>query len=151
MINGDYIMIVAPPEFPGNKYRGKYCYEHVYVYWKYHKIIPEKNQIIHHLDGNKHNNNINNLILLTVQDHNKLHSSGRKMVRLICPNCGNIFDIERRKSYIILPLTNSFCCKKCADQFQSLPNIEQMERNSKNYFIKEFTLKKPFIFINNIN
>ena len=33
MINGDYILVVAPDDYPGVRYREKYCYEHYLVYW----------------------------------------------------------------------------------------------------------------------
>ena len=31
MKSGNYILIKAPDNYPGKKYRGKYCYEHHYV------------------------------------------------------------------------------------------------------------------------
>lgn len=55
--------------------------------------IPKDHEI-HHLDHDKKNNDIENLICITASEHQKLHSSnfGRlngKWVR-ICPDCRNI-------------------------------------------------------------
>ena len=45
MINGDYILVVAPPDYPGVKYRGRYCYEHRLVWWKEHNFLPKDDEI----------------------------------------------------------------------------------------------------------
>ena len=60
MINGNYIMEVAPKEYPYRLMRGRYAYSHKVAYWKYYGYIPEGFEI-HHKDGNKHNNDISNL------------------------------------------------------------------------------------------
>ena len=43
MKNGDYILVKAPTNYPGKKYRNKYCYEHHLVYWQHYGIIPNNN------------------------------------------------------------------------------------------------------------
>lgn len=35
-------------------------------------------EIVHHIDGNKKNNNINNLKVMTRQEHNSLHGGNNK-------------------------------------------------------------------------
>lgn len=50
MKNGKYVLIVAPTEYPGTRYRGKYCYEHTYVFWKHTGVLPKKGEIVHHKD-----------------------------------------------------------------------------------------------------
>lgn len=45
---------------------------HVYIYEKYNGPIP-KGYEVHHIDHNKDNNEIENLILLTRKQHNELH------------------------------------------------------------------------------
>ena len=65
----------------------KYIYmpEHPYCTKRYvaeHRIVMEKhlgryltdNEVVHHLNGNKTDNNIGNLIVLSISDHSKLHS-----------------------------------------------------------------------------
>jgi len=47
------------------------------IYLKHHSFIPKDNlgrvYDIHHIDGNKKNNNINNLIALSIQEHYDIH------------------------------------------------------------------------------
>jgi hypothetical protein len=59
---------------------GYYCYNngkrtqrlHRYVYEFYNGKIPNGFDV-HHVDGNKNNNDISNLVILTRQDHAKIH------------------------------------------------------------------------------
>ena len=53
-----------------------YTYEplHRVMYTKYNKKIPQ-GYVIHHLDGDKTNNNPSNLIALTPNDHSRLHKT----------------------------------------------------------------------------
>lgn len=59
---------------------------------KLHRLIVEENigrklkpnEIIHHIDGNKLNNNINNLQIMTTSEHSRLHrnkelNNGKKL------------------------------------------------------------------------
>lgn len=46
---------------------------HRLIYEDYHKICLLPSVHIHHIDGNKQNNDINNLIMMSKSDHHKLH------------------------------------------------------------------------------
>ena len=46
---------------------------HRKIYEKYHNVKLTSNDIIHHIDGNKLNNDINNLVCLTRAEHVRLH------------------------------------------------------------------------------
>ena len=114
MINGDYILVVAPENYPYKKYRDRYCYEHILNYWLEYGEIPERNQI-HHKDENKHNNNPNNLESLSAYDHKYIHAkTGVTMVILKCPSCGVIFERKKgnthltksKKVFILLAVEN---------------------------------------------
>ena len=52
MINGNYEFITAPENYPGKKYRDKYCYEHVFVWWQNTGTIAGKGNVIQHINGN---------------------------------------------------------------------------------------------------
>lgn len=69
---------IHKPDYYRN-HRG-YVQEHIYNWEEYHKIKVKKGFIIHHLDGNKLNNEINNLILLSRREHFLLE---RKIIFLI--------------------------------------------------------------------
>lgn len=108
---GDYLYALVP-DHPK-------CTKNGYVLM--HRIIMENHlnrvlnddEVIHHLDGNKHNNDINNLQLLNKKEHNVLHGKARGhiVVQLKCPWCGKIFEICKNQSFLIKPSKyNCNCC-----------------------------------------
>ena len=68
--------------------------------WEYeHRLIMEKelkrkltfNEHVHHLNGKKADNRVENLIVLTSVEHEKLHRNGLKnRKRLVCTKCPNL-------------------------------------------------------------
>lgn len=55
-----------------DKYYRKSLHASVFIY--HTGIIPKRNQVIHHIDFDKLNNEIENLQLMTISDHIKLHN-----------------------------------------------------------------------------
>ncbi len=51
---------------------GGYVFEHRYIFEKMCGEIP-RNHVIHHIDGDKENNQIENLMCLSKKDHDTLH------------------------------------------------------------------------------
>lgn len=123
MLNGDYILIIPPDNYPGKLYRNRYCYEHYYKYWEATGVIPNDNQVIHHKDGNKHNNNIENLELMDRVEHISLHNKRRETKFLLCkcPICGKAFIREKRLSHIYKKnQIASYCSKHCSYKANTL-------------------------------
>jgi ssDNA-binding Zn-finger/Zn-ribbon topoisomerase 1 len=143
MRNGDYIMVIAPDDYPGKKYRGKYCYEHYLVYWNAYGVIPGDDEIIHHRDEDKHHNVPENLILMTRKDHSAMHDSEKlsSLVVLKCPGCQKIFIREKRQSFLQKSSSYTCCCRACIGITTSLPISEQCIRISEN-LVEEFKGKK---------
>lgn len=52
---------------------GDYIKEHIYVMEKYLGRKLKKGEVVHHIDGNKSNNDIKNLQLMTASQHSKFH------------------------------------------------------------------------------
>lgn len=117
MKNGPYELIIAPENFPGKKYRGRYCYEHTLIWWK-HKELPKKGYEIHHINGNHRDNRIDNLKLLTIKEHRDLHSKDRqkKLVEFYCAFCNK--QSKTKPCNYRYRLKNNrygklFCSRKC--------------------------------------
>lgn len=140
MKNGDYNLVIAPDGYPGKKYRGKYCLEHHLVYWQTYGIVPNKDEVVHHKDGNKRHNEPDNLELLARKTHSQEHTltRGRTMVELKCPICGEMFVREKRQTYLQKNNTNYTCCsRRCAGKFTHLTEQEK-EFKASDMFIREF-------------
>ena len=52
---------------------GEIILEHIYVCEQFLGRKLNKNEVVHHIDGDKQNNNIENLIALTQEEHSKVH------------------------------------------------------------------------------
>jgi hypothetical protein len=87
MRNGKYILVKAPQDYPGLKYRGRYVYEHHLNWWLSTGELVLPGYVIHHIDENKHNNSIDNLVLLSANEHNKEHAELAKDKHRVSVNC----------------------------------------------------------------
>lgn len=108
--------VVAPEWYTGHRYRGRYALEYRVVAEKMIGRPLERNEVVHHIDGNTDNNSESNLQVMTVADHASVHKSWQKtaMVELVCPVCGQYF--TRRKSETFLNpkrCKTSTCSRKC--------------------------------------
>jgi ribosomal protein L37AE/L43A len=54
--------------------------EHVYVMELHLNRRLEKDDVVHHIDGDKTNNKLDNLFLTTTAEHNKLHGCSEKLI-----------------------------------------------------------------------
>lgn len=147
MKNGDYVLVIAPDNYPGKKYRGRYCFEHHLVYWQEHGITPGDGEVIHHKNGNKRDNSIENLKLESKIEHNRNHtlSRGKTYVRLKCPNCGKIFIREKKQTHLVKQTHYTCCNRHCSKQFQHKFCILSA---SEQQFIKESSCIEEFKLFN---
>lgn len=110
---GDYLYALVP-DHP-NATRNGYVLMHRVVMENHLGRLLEKNEIVHHLDEDKHNNAIENLQVMDRKEHNRMHSStGRTIVELVCPCCGKTFSRELRNVHGGL----SFCSRSCNGKYQ---------------------------------
>ena len=139
MKNGNYILVIAPKNFPGLKYRKRYCLEHHLIYWQHTGIIPSKTQIIHHINENRFDNRFENLQLMEKKDHSKLHRSqeGRKWVELKCPYCGKIFQKPENETFFAKRSRLTFCSRSCAGKFKFSNDLDYEKLRTES-LIKKF-------------
>lgn len=96
MLNG-YRVVYRPDHFNcnlGSSYDG-YVYEHRYVMEQHLGRKLSRNEIVHHKDRNRSNNDISNLELMSISEHGKRHAieSGLSLQQTkYCVDCGKKID-----------------------------------------------------------
>lgn len=117
MKNGKYEFSLAPDDYPGKRYRGRYVYEHHLVWWRKVGFLVPKGFEIHHVNGDPRDNQIDNLALLSAKAHRALHARERRrtMKALNCSHCGNIFEREVRNYRFRSKAgqKNFYCSRRC--------------------------------------
>ena len=95
---------------------------HKLVYEAYFGEI-ENGYVIHHIDENKTNNNINNLKKMTIEEHGRIHNIKYFDKMMICPQCGEEFlwtAKQQRKFYgnrNVHDTKTPFCSKTCIGKY----------------------------------
>jgi hypothetical protein len=118
MKNGPYELVVAPEEYPGIKYRGRYIYEHHLVWWRNTGELVTGSMLIHHRNEQKRDNRFENLEkkdkAVHASEHTRKRVGPRKMLTLECAWCGKDFQIAAsdwpsRSKYV-----NNHCSRSCS-------------------------------------
>lgn len=92
-------------------------------YVLHHRIIIENhlerildaNEIVHHINGDKLDNRLDNLQVMTSKMHNSFHSAsrGRMFAKLQCPQCYCIFEKPLNKTYRVKGGKFTCCSNVC--------------------------------------
>ena len=98
-----------------------YVLEHRVVMENYLGRLLKDDEVVHHKDGNKKNNDIKNLEVMSVEKHSTNHAimKGREIAILRCPNCGETFVAYKNKTFLEKPTKYNctFCSSHCRGQF----------------------------------
>lgn len=135
--SGEYSYVTTKPLHP-NPSMGRYSLEHrIIMENKLQRLLTSK-EIVHHKNGNKLDNRVSNLELMTIEEHTKYHaierSKGVLFLRLKCPNCGKKFEKEKRNTHLIKGGNYTACSRKCSGTLgsmvrQELLSYDQLEGN----------------------
>ena len=100
-------------KIPNHPYATKngYVLEHRAEMENYLGRYLTKDEVVHHIDENTHNNDITNLRVMSLRDHGLLHKKPLKMEQRICPVCGITF-IRRPKGKADIGVIPC-CSRKC--------------------------------------
>lgn len=77
-IHGGYVRIRTPKDCLSSGDSNGYIREHDYIMEKHIGRPLQKGEVVHHINGIKTDNRIENLMLLTNSEHMKVHSEARK-------------------------------------------------------------------------
>ena len=96
-----YPEIYIGKDYPYRKGGYRSIREHLYVMECHLKRGLKPGEIVHHIDGDKTNNNIKNLFLTTVNEHNKLHAESESIVFELV-KCGIVVFDKKTSRYKLL-------------------------------------------------
>ena len=99
--------------------KGLYPLHRVLVENKIGRHLLPKEQV-HHKDGNKQNNDITNLELLSISDHTKIHNPKLEDIEAVCKLCNETFKVKGNLFRLRLKRNKSgfiFCSRSCSSKF----------------------------------
>lgn len=91
-IHHDYVELYMP-DHPMSSKDG-YIREHRFIMAQHLGRLLEPWEDVHHIDGNKLNNDISNLEVLTRSEHTKLHNAQKEIIR---DDLGRIVKVIKRR------------------------------------------------------
>jgi len=109
-------MIYAPEGYQGTVYKSGLIYEHRIIMEYYIKKNLTFNEIVHHKDGNKLNNKLENLELMSRAEHTSHHDPEPEVVSIKCDFCGVLF--QRNKNQTYKKYEHNFCSLSHSVKFQ---------------------------------
>jgi hypothetical protein len=120
--SGGYMYAHTFPLHPKANSKGLYPSHRIIVETSLGRYL-DKSENVHHRNGNKKDNTLANLEVLTVNEHIRLHGIDRQVenVRCICDHCGKNFEIPPATYRLRVrrnKLGKLFCSLSCGTKYQ---------------------------------
>lgn len=132
---GDYDYAVVP-DHPDATERG---------YVLHHRVIMEnhldrrlkEDEVVHHINEDTKDNRIENLKVISDSEHRRHHAfTGRKIVRLKCPQCEDTFEKPKNQTHLQKSNDLTFCSRSCSAKFYPKEPHQVKEAISENILEK---------------
>lgn len=128
---GDYMYAIVRD----HPYRTKndYVLLHRVVMENHLGRLLDKDEVVHHKDKDKFNNAIENLEVLTKEQHAALHGkqAGEAYALLKCPGCGKIFEVQKHQTFLVKHTRYTCCSRSCRGRFSKYIQDHGMTKKAK--------------------
>jgi len=130
---GEYDYAVVP-EHPHSTENDYVLYHRVVMENKIGRLLDPGEEIVHHIDGDKKNNDIDNLELYTRKKHAELHGEDRtrKYALIKCPECLDVYEKKHNKTHLAKNTKTAFCSRSCNGKFVHRDEEEKENRKENN-------------------
>lgn len=121
---GDYAYAVVP-EHPRATKHG-YVLVHRIVVENHLNRLLNANEVVHHKNGQMHDNRLENLEVLTNSKHAKHHAHSKGQMRIVfrCPSCGCLFERPKGSIQGTKRKISVSCSIKCRGRFSRKLQLE---------------------------
>ena len=114
-----------------------------YVLYHMNRLL-NPDEVVHHINGNTHDNRIENLELSNLSNHSSMHlkERGREYSIIKCPECGKIFEKCRNQTHKIKRGIFTACSSKCRGKFsrklQTIGRTLEVEKAISENIVRSF-------------
>jgi len=146
---GDYYYAVVP-EHP-NRTKNNYVLLHRVLMENHLGRLLDSDEIVHHIDENKKNNEISNLQVMKALEHVLHHvkQKGETLLEMKCPCCKTVFSKPKNKTHVGKKEgKTTFCSASCRGKFWRDVQLNRITTDQVESAISENILKE-YNFLDN--